>query len=119
VLLGEALTNLYVGLGRYHRGERLTAMRFIQVYAVDRILELATQIETEQPAHRDPFGTDRRVERRFPNLAAELPHFTQGYDRTVESAAAILGFLERHWEVSPAIRQAILALLHHQMPEAG
>jgi hypothetical protein len=35
----------------------------------------------------------------------------QGYDRTPESAAAILAFLERHWAVDPAIKQAIVALL--------
>ena len=110
-LLGEALTNLYVGLGRYHRGERLSALRFIQGYAVDRILELAPQIETEQPAYRDPFGAERRFEQRFPTVARELPRFLQGYDRSPESAAAILAFLEQHWPVDPAIKQAIVALL--------
>jgi hypothetical protein len=110
-LVGEALTNLYVGLGRYRRGERLSALRFKQGYAVDRKLELADQIETEQAGHRDPFGRERRFEQRFPGVAQELPRFTQGYDRTPESAAAILAFIERHWPVNPAIKQAILALL--------
>ncbi|HET7076943.1 MAG TPA: hypothetical protein VFM49_05770 [Chloroflexia bacterium] len=110
-LLGEALTNLYVGLGRYHRGERLSALRFIQGYAVDRILDLAPHLEAAQPAYRDPFGAERRFEQRFPTVARELPHFLQGYDRTPESAAAILAFLARHWPVDPAIRQAITALL--------
>ncbi|HEX6607598.1 MAG TPA: hypothetical protein VF276_11855 [Chloroflexia bacterium] len=110
-LLGEALTNLYVGLGRYHRGERLSAMRFIQGYAVDRILDLAPHIEAAQPAYRDRFGAERRFEQRFPTVARELPHFLQGYDRTPESAAAILAFLARHWPLDPAIRQAITALL--------
>ena len=110
-LLGEALTNLYVGLGRYHRGERLTAMRFIQGYAVDRILELAPYIEAEHPAYRDPFGAERRFEQRFPAVAQELPRFLQGYDRSPESAAAILAFLERHWPVDAAIKQAIVDLL--------
>jgi hypothetical protein len=32
-LLGEALTCLYVGLCRYHRGEKLSAQLFIQHYA--------------------------------------------------------------------------------------
>lgn len=110
-LLGEALTNLYVGLGRYHRGERLSAQRFIQGYAVDRVLELAPHIEQEQAAHRDRFSAERRFEQRFPTLAQELPRFIQGYDRSPELAAAILAFLERHWTVNPAIKQAILALL--------
>src|SRR4029078_1215740 len=38
-LLGEALTNIYIGLNREKRGEKLSGMRFIQDYAVDRVLE--------------------------------------------------------------------------------
>jgi hypothetical protein len=110
-LIGEIVTNLYVGLGRYHRGERLSAMRFIQGYAVDRILELAPRIATAQAGYRDVFGAERRFEQRFPTLAAELPRFTQGYDRSPESAVAILAFVERHWAINPAIKQAIVALL--------
>ena len=44
-LVGEAITNLYVGLCRFHRGEKLSAARFVQGYAVDRILELSYQLE--------------------------------------------------------------------------
>ena len=119
-LLGEALTNLYVGLGRYYRGERLSAQRFIQGYAVDRIVELAPHIAPAQAAHPDLFNPERRVEQRFPALAQVLPTFIQGYDRTPESAAAILAFLDRHWTLDPAIKQAILALLPaHLHPPGG
>ncbi len=109
-LLGEALTNLYVGLGRYRRGERLSAARFVQQYAVDRVLDLAAQIETEQPALRDPFAGERRFEVRFPGLARLLPQFIQGYDQTPASAAAILAFLEQHFTVNPALAAAIRRL---------
>jgi len=108
--LGEALTNLYVGLGRYHRGEKLSAARFIQNYAVDQILQLAGRIETAQPALVDVYNAERRVEQRFPNLAVQLPMFIQGYDRSPESALAILEFLEAHFEVNDAIAAQIRAL---------
>jgi hypothetical protein len=108
-LLGEALTNLYTGLGRYRRGEKLAAMRLIQVFAVDRVLELA---EKQGPLvdHRDPFALERRIEQRNPGITPALVAFTQGYDRSVESARAILGFLEERFEVNPAMRRAILEL---------
>ena len=109
-LLGEALTNLYVGLGRYHRGEKLSAARFIQGYAVDRLVELAEQVETAQPAYKDVFTPERRFEARFPGVAAYLPQFVQGYERSVESARAILDYLDQHFEVNPAIKTAILNL---------
>jgi len=110
-LLGELLTNLYVGVGRYLRGERLSAARFIQGYAVDRLVELAPHLEVAGAAPPDAFGPERRFEQRFPTVAQALPHFMQGYDRSPESAAALLTFVEQHWAVAPAIGQAIRALL--------
>jgi hypothetical protein len=110
-LIGEIMTNLYVGLGRFHRGEKLSALRFIQGYAIDRIVQLAPFIETEQPAHLDAFIGERRFEQRFPHLSEDLPSFMQGYDRSPESALAILEFLERHFTVHPAMKQAIMKLI--------
>lgn len=110
-LVGEALTNLYVGLGRYRRGERLAASRLIQQHAVDRVLELAGMIETPGPAPADPFAPERRFEQRFPGVAGQLGQFVQGYERSPASAAAILGFLERHFEVNAALAGRIRALL--------
>ncbi len=108
--LGEALTNLYVGMGRYHRGEKLSAARFIQNYAVDQILQLAAQIEAAQPALVDIYNGERRFEKRFPNIAAHMPKFIQGYERSPDSALAILEFLEAHFEVNKAIAAQIRAL---------
>ncbi len=109
-LVGEALTNLYVGLGRYRRGEKLSAQRFIQHYAVDRLLELAARVEDEQAAQRDPFANERRFEQRFPATAALLPRFVPGYDHTPQAALEILAFLEAHFEVNAFLAQAVRRL---------
>jgi hypothetical protein len=106
-LLGEALTNLYIGLGRFYRGEKLSALRFVQHYALDHLLKLAAQIERTQPALADPFNFERRFENRFPQMAALLPQLAQGYERTPESALAILEVLETHFAVAPAMAAAI------------
>ena len=79
-LVNEALTNLYVGLGRYRRGEKLSAARFIQGHAVDRLLDLAPHIERSQAEQPDPFDPTRRFERSFPETAVYLPQFMPGYD---------------------------------------
>lgn len=105
--LGQALTNLYVGLLRDRRGERLSAARFIQGYAVDRVMELAEVIEPAQRSHRDPFAHERRFEQRHPALAREAATWMQGYDRNRESALAILAFLEKHFAVDRAMARAI------------
>jgi lincosamide nucleotidyltransferase B/F len=109
-LLGEALTNIYVGLNREKRGERISAMRFIQGYAVDRLLELAEYVESGNEVHRDLFVNERRFEQRFPNLIPQLSTWTQGYEKNRESALAILSFLEGHFEVNTALAEAIRKL---------
>ena len=109
-LIGEALTNVYVGLLRDLRGEKLSAMRFIQVYAVDRILELAERNDPAAGTAADVFNRERRFEQRVPALAGRLPAFVQGYARNQESALAVLAYLDEQFEVNPAIKQAILKL---------
>lgn len=109
-LLGEALSNLYTGLSRQRRGERLSAMRCIQVRAVDRLLELCARLEPESSDARDVFAYERRYEQRHPGCARSLPAFAQGYERNIESARAILAFLESHFEVAPAMKRAIETL---------
>src|SRR5215213_3406168 len=109
-LLGEALTNIYVGLNRDQRGEKLSATRFIQGYAVDRLLELVEYIEDARPTHRDPSVNERRVEQRFPALTPQVSSWMQGYEKNRESALAILTFLEAHFEVNGALANAIREL---------
>lgn len=117
-LLGEAITNLYVGLSRYRRGEKLSAARFVQQFAVDRIIELfefkttqsTTNKEPFSTASKDPFSNERRLEQRHPELAALLPCFVQGYDRTPESAKCILDYLCQEYTVNPTMASAIRQL---------
>ncbi len=107
--LGEALTNLYVGLTRFRRGEKLSALRFIQGYAVDRVIDLAPLMAPSAgaDASADHFDGPRRFEQRFPALAAELPALLPGYEHTPSAAAAILALLGRHFDLDPAIVAAI------------
>ncbi len=109
-LLGEAVTNVYVGLQRNKRGEKLSAMRFIQSYAVDRLLELVEYIEPPKEVHRDPFVNERRFEQRYPKLVPALASWTQGYERNSQSALAILDFLSRHFDVNESMAKEIRAL---------
>ena len=109
-LLGEALTNLYVGMGREKRGEHLSAMRFIQGYAVDRLVELAETIENPKTRLGDEFAFERRFEERFPGLASQVPGWLQGYKRNRESALEILAFLRQNFEINDAIAEAIQRL---------
>ncbi|MFC4638490.1 hypothetical protein [Deinococcus hohokamensis] len=105
----EALTNLLVGLRREARGERLTATRFIQHYAVDRVLDLASRQQAAE-AGADPYMPERRFEQRFPEVAAALPEMLQGYRHNVDSALCILVWLEQHADVHGRLAQEIRML---------
>lgn len=109
-IIGEALTNLYVGLGRDRRGEHLSAFRFIQHYAVDRLIELSADIEKAQKVLQDEFSPERRYEQRSPMTEKLLPGWMQGYEHNPESALSILAFLEQNCEVNPAIAAEIKKL---------
>lgn len=116
-LVGEALTNLFVGVGRDRRGEKLAALRLIQSFAVDRVLELMEHLETAQASERDEWAPERRYEQRYPTTAQVLPTFMQGYERNRESASAILAFLEQHVSVNSMMAQAIRAGCAEDMNE--
>jgi lincosamide nucleotidyltransferase B/F len=113
-LLGEALTNLLIGLKRFARGEKLSGTRFVEHYALDKVLLLASGLESAQ-AKPDLFSPERRFEQRFPKTAAHLAAMNQGYQHTPASALALLGFLEQHFAVPEqmgrAIRDAALGLM--------
>ncbi|WP_299450023.1 hypothetical protein [uncultured Serinicoccus sp.] len=109
--LNEALTNLYVGLHRELRGERLTAMRFIQVYAVDHVLALVRLDPASRLDHPDRFEPTRRIEQA--DLATDLPlhRMVLGYEHNVDAARAVLGWLTTRHVTDPAMTRAIHQLL--------
>jgi hypothetical protein len=108
--VGEALTNLLVGLAREKRGEKLAALRLIQGYAVDRVLELADHVEVAEGVAQDPFANERRFEQRHPGVARQLSAWLRGYEHNRESALSILAFLEQHFQVNTDIAAAIREL---------
>ncbi|THF81640.1 hypothetical protein [Cohnella fermenti] len=120
-VFGEALTNLYVGLGRYLRGEKLSAMRFIESYPIDGLLSVMHLLEPEVDYYPDRFGNERRAERRFPKFASVLGGMLQGYDRIPESALQLLSYLESFYPVNPRMCEEIRKLAEHgiRMREAA
>jgi hypothetical protein len=96
-LIGEALSNLMLGLQRHARGEKLAAMRSVQVHALDRVMEFLEQRQAElgdPSVTRDPYNVDRRIEVRHAQLRQLLPLWAGGYEQTVSAALALLRALE-------------------------
>jgi hypothetical protein len=109
--VNEALTNLYVGLCRYKRGELLSSTRFIQSYAVDGLIRVLHLIEESQNNQQDKFNQDRRIEQCYPVFSKNLPDFVQGYNRNRESAIKILEFMEKIYDVNKKMAAEIRNLV--------
>lgn len=101
--INELITNLLVGLQRYHRGEKLAAQRLIEVHALNRLLSVLPKIYVEKPVHADKYNVERRIEFRFPAIAKKLPLFVQGIENLPASASHLLDFTVAHFAVNEAM----------------
>ncbi len=89
-LIGQFLTNLYVGVGRYARGERLSGRHFIKCLAAGSLLRLLTRYTLPTGnSSLDNLDPLRRFESAFPNLGEELNWILE-----METPQAGLGLLE-------------------------
>ena len=72
-LLGQFLTNLLVGVGRYRRGERLSARQLITVSSLYALLQLIPRhLPPEKPGVLDNLDPFRRVELAYPEIGAAI-----------------------------------------------
>jgi hypothetical protein len=111
----EILTNLFVGLHREARGERLSAARLIQVHAVDRAITLLGLLDEGACGQQDAFAVERGAERRFPAARLPLAELMPGYERNREAALAMLAWLEAHTDVDAVVATAVRELAAGQL----
>ena len=117
--VGEAITNLYVGLHRDLRGERLSATRFIQGYAVDRWVTMLGLLGFGQGPQQDAFVVDRGAEQRFGPDVLPLAELVPGYERNGEAAATLLRLMEAHVDLDPAMVTAVRELIDRSTAAAA
>ncbi|MEF2966254.1 hypothetical protein V3851_10465 [Paenibacillus sp. M1] len=108
--LNEAVTNIYVGLCRYARGEKMSAKTFIETYAMGQIISTLHLHKEEQACDLDPYSSDRRVEARFPGFDLQLGEMLLGYNNVPQSAIRMLSYIENIYPVNTKLSQEIRAL---------
>ena len=108
--INEALSNLYVGLLRLHRGEKLNATRFIQSLAINNILELVDKKHSWK-TRQDFFVLDRRIEYRISGIEDLLKIFVTGYMANVHAAKSIIDWLNHHYPCNQLMSARIYALI--------
>ncbi|HYO24292.1 MAG TPA: hypothetical protein VEQ85_05020 [Lacipirellulaceae bacterium] len=114
-LIGQFLANLLVGIGRYRRGEQLSAAQFVKTFALRHLLILFTRhLPAPQHALLDNLDPFRRFERVFPSLGAEL-NTILGQELPL-AANALLALAQRELEGRlPAYPKAAAAVIKRQL----
>ena len=109
--VNEALTNIYVGLLRALRGEKLSAYRFIETYAFNNLLGIIHHFEKENPIHEDLFNIERRFEFHYPEMKKHLEVMLSGYNHLSQSAKSILSYISNIYDINPALKHEIEILI--------
>jgi len=114
---GQFLTNLLVGMGRYRRGEALSAHRFIKGGAVSHLLTLLNRhVPSERGALADNLDPTRRFEQIHPELGQKLGALM--LDALPHAAAGLLVLFERHVGAETVgVPPAALAAVQEQVCE--
>lgn len=105
----EALTNLYVGLCRALRGEKLSGLLFIETYAFDHAMRF--YLGQRKHSNDDLFSLSRRLEFNHKELEPLLKYMLSGYMNLSQSALSILDFLKREHEIDSFIYHILIDLI--------
>lgn len=112
-LLGELLTNLYIGMSRYCRGEKLSAYKFIHHYAIDRFIELMMlKLNKNKDILLDNFSIDRRIELNYPEIVPYLKELLNSYMEIPKSCSKILTIIMKYYSINQNIEVEINKLLN-------
>jgi len=99
-LVGQLLAALVVGLGRFRRGERLSAHQMVKVAALGHLVRLvARHVPPARPEVRDDLDPFRRFEEAWPGIGQEIGEAMLRHPP--EAASALLAIAVR--ELAPRL----------------
>jgi lincosamide nucleotidyltransferase B/F len=111
-LQNELLSNLFVGMSRFRRGELLSAWRFVQVHALNLAIEIKQiDLPKEITAQIDPYDLDRRIELNFPESANLANEVLLGISKTPQAAQRLLDWLMRSGFVENKLTNKVQQLI--------
>jgi lincosamide nucleotidyltransferase B/F len=93
-LKNELLSNLFVGISRFRRGEEMSAWRFVQVYALTLAIEIEINSANQAADIQiDVFDLDRRLELNFPEISSLTKKVLLGISETPAATQVLLDWL--------------------------
>lgn len=101
-IINTWLSNLYIGLLRELRGEKVAALFMIQVYATNHMLTL---LDLEDD---DPFVVERRVEQK---IQLDYQKLYAGYDGNITSVKYQLEVIGQRYRLPESLIKALKRLL--------
>jgi len=90
-----------------HRGEKLSAMRFIQVTLLTGLLSFLNSSKIATAA-QDPFNLSAGMNFDIQAWLNFCPNFYKDMKGITKSALAVLTFLDKHFGINAAMKQAVL-----------
>lgn len=123
---GQFLTNLMVGVGRYWRGERLSAQQFVKSHALEHlVILLSNYVPANQKALLDNISPLRRFDLVYPELGSELDAIAnlsppQAAMRLLDVAEGILSMRVPDYPFGPValVRRFLGGAQSHEMESA-
>lgn len=113
-LFGQLIAHVFVGAGRYARGEKFSAHAFIKGYALNDILSLfAKHLDAPNKTRLDNLDPLRRFEVVYPDLAAEIHQILM--QDTLTTGRQFLQLSERHFHTMPEFPTATYAMVYRYL----
>ncbi|MGJ9385757.1 hypothetical protein [Salipaludibacillus sp. CF4.18] len=97
-ILGDIISNLYIGMLRFSRGELLSAYKLIQNDNITLLIQLFLEEDESIPKFKE-YEYVRRLEFENESLSIELSTIMLGYNNTPEAASNTISLLEKEYRL--------------------
>ncbi|TDT68021.1 hypothetical protein EV215_1741 [Hypnocyclicus thermotrophus] len=104
--IGELITYIYLGLAKYNKGDKIPAFSFIQIYAVNRLLELAIILEENHLS----YNIIEKENIKFQGISSNVNKFMQGYNKSKESALELIYYINKNFELNSFMTEKLIEL---------
>lgn len=110
-LTHDIVNDVYTGLQNYLAGDKLAAFRFIQIHALEKLMQFIERTTDCSSFVTNDSGSAFSFASRYPDYAPWLRSMMLGPDETPHAAESILAFMHDNWPLSGIEENAARQLL--------
>ncbi len=110
-LTHDILEDVRAGLNDFLAGDKLSAFRFVQIHAVEKLMQFIERTTDSCAFITNDSGSAFSFASRYPDYAPWLRSMMLGPDETPHAAESILAFLHDNWPLAVEDELSARALL--------